>query len=651
MSKNFVIKEIADLNTESITSKDNYKFINYLDTSNLTKNKIEKTQYLKANFPSRAKRKVRNNTILYSTVRPSQEHYGIIENIKISNLIVSTGFTTIDTNSPEIVPKYLYYKLTQPLITNYLHKIAENSVSAYPSIKPEDIGNLKFNFPDYSSQKRVANVLSSLDAKIELNNLINTELEAMAKTLYDYWFVQFDFPNADGKPYKSSGGKMVWNEQLKREIPEGWKVGNLLMLSDLEGGGTPSKTNNEYWNGNIPFYTPTDYTNSVFTTTTQAFITRDGLDNCSSKLFRKGTIIITARGTVGNVTIASTETAMNQSCYALCPKSDIDCGFLYFNVKSLISILKAKSGGSVFNSIVSNDIKQAKLAIPPTSIVLKYANISNAIFEKILTSTKENQHLSSLRDWLLPMLMNGQVAVGEKANSSDDLKTSDELTTKNIYRQNEELRIAAETVPDYKKNTFKPSKREAFLRKLMLASHIVYELCEEPTFGHTKLMKLLYLSEQVGKMALQTHYKKFAAGPFDGKTLTLIDLEYEKNRWFTLEKRCYTVCGQQREATIYKKTEKSLCYKKHFNNYFEQESGSINKLISLFRSEKTKTAEIVATLYFAWKELLAKKTIISEDALIKVFYEFHQEKKRFTKEQILAGYHFMLKHDIYPELG
>jgi len=306
-----------------------------------------------------------------------------------------------------------------------------------PSLNTSLMANIPLSLPNLGDQEKIASILSSLDAKIELNNRINAELEAMAKTLYDYWFVQFDFPNEQGKPYKTSGGKMVWNEELKREIPEGWKAGNLLSLSDLEGGGTPSKTNNEYWNGNIPFYTPTDYSNSVFTTTTQVSITKDGLDNCSTSLFPKGTIFITARGTVGNVIIASTETAMNQSCYAFCPKLNVDYSFLYFSVKSLVTILKAKSGGSVFNSIVSNDIKQAKLAIPPILLVQKFAKISRPIFEEILANTIQNQYLSSLRDWLLPMLINGQVTVGE--------------AKKAIYQAEEDIRVAAEPREKYTK--------------------------------------------------------------------------------------------------------------------------------------------------------------------------------------------------------
>ena len=176
MSDVLSIYEIADLNKNSITAKDNFSFIHYLDTSSLTKNKVDSLQFLESEFPSRAKRKVTINTILYSTVRPNQEHFGIIENQIADNLIASTGFTTIDIVSSKINAKYLYYKLIQPFVTNYLQGIAENSVSAYPSIKPEAIGNLRFSFPNLLTQQIIASVLSTIDDKIELNNQINDNL-------------------------------------------------------------------------------------------------------------------------------------------------------------------------------------------------------------------------------------------------------------------------------------------------------------------------------------------------------------------------------------------------------------------------------------------------------------------------------------------
>jgi type I restriction enzyme S subunit len=213
-----------------------------LDTANITKNAISSLQELhfqKDKIPSRAKRKVRKNTIIYSTVRPNLEHYGFLEN-PADNLIVSTGFTTIDVHDKDVDSKFLYYLITQKNITDYLHGIGTNSTSSYPSIRPEDLGSLKFKVPpSFNEQKKIASVLSALDDKIELNNKINAELEQMAKTLYDYWFVQFDFPDANGNPYKSSGGAMVWSEELKREIPEGWGV---KKLSDIESNIVTGKT-------------------------------------------------------------------------------------------------------------------------------------------------------------------------------------------------------------------------------------------------------------------------------------------------------------------------------------------------------------------------------------------------------------------------
>lgn len=271
--------------------------------------------------------------------------------------------------------------------------------------------NIYTGLPPENKRKNIFKLLNSIDDKIELNNRINTELEVMAKTLYDYWFVQFDFPDQNDKPYKCSGGKMVYNENLKREIPERWNGENILAVAELLGGGTPSKKKAEYWNGDIPFFTPTDADSNIFKITTDELITAEGVKNCSSKLFEKGTVFITARGSVGKLMVAANDMAMNQSCYALKAMQDISYAYLYYLTMDLIHYLKVKSSGSVFNSIVSNDIRHTPLAIPPVDIVKEYSRRMESAFEKVLLNTKENQELTQLRDWLLPMLMNGQVTV------------------------------------------------------------------------------------------------------------------------------------------------------------------------------------------------------------------------------------------------
>lgn len=305
--------------------------------------------------------------------------------------------------------KFLKYVIGSPQFTKYVKYITTGSL--VPHISGDQIKDFGLYLPSLSTQEGIAAVLCALDAKIDCNNRINAELEAMAKMLYDYWFVQFDFPNANGKPYRSLGGTMVYNAALKRAIPEGWFDSSVLAVADLLGGGTPTKRKSTFWGGDIPFFTPTDADGSIFKFTTADYITEEGLKGSSTKRFGKHTVFITARGSVGRLVLAGVDMAMNQSCYALRAKPGISHVFLFFLAKELIHHLQVKSSGSVFDSIVSNDIELTSLAMPPNEVIEKFATGVEPAFEKIASNTKENQQLAQLRDWLLPLLMNGQVTV------------------------------------------------------------------------------------------------------------------------------------------------------------------------------------------------------------------------------------------------
>ena len=234
----------------------------------------------------------------------------------------------------------------------------------------------------------------------------------MAKQLYDYWFVQFDFPDKDGKPYKSSGGEMVWNEKLKREVPEGWFVSNICRIADILSGGTPQKVVSEYWeNGVIPFFGPTDYRGDIFQIETIDHITQNGLNHCASSLFEEGTIIITARGSIGKLVILGKPMAMNQSCYALQSKRG-EYEYLYFLTIQLIEYLKTKGSGSVFKSIIASDIENSFLCIANAETITRFCTTTNPLLQRIKQSTLEISELTKQRDKLLPLLMNGQVKVG-----------------------------------------------------------------------------------------------------------------------------------------------------------------------------------------------------------------------------------------------
>lgn len=403
MSKSISLKSAASFVSER-ASNSMLSIDNYVSTENLLPNKqgIARASSLPpqvGNLPS-----YKDEDILISNIRPYLKKIWFADR----HGACSADVLTLRAK-PDFYPKFLYYALFRDDF--FAH--AMKGVKGTKMPRGDKAQMFDFAIPniDIDQQKKIAIALSALDAKIDCNNRINAELEAMAKTLYDYWFVQFDFPDANGKPYKSSGGKMEYNGTLKRAIPEGWIASSVLAVADLLGGGTPTKKKPEFWGGDIPFFTPTDADGTIFKYSTADNITEEGLKGSSTKRFGKHTVFITARGSVGRLVLAGVDMAMNQSCYALRVKRGLSHVFLFFLTKELIHHLQVKSSGSVFDSIVSNDIELTNLAIPKDEVIEKFAAIVEPAFEKIANNTKENQQLIQLRDWLLPLLMNGQVTV------------------------------------------------------------------------------------------------------------------------------------------------------------------------------------------------------------------------------------------------
>ncbi|MCH3982604.1 MAG: restriction endonuclease subunit S [Prevotella sp.] len=320
-------------------------------------------------------------------------------------------FWTVDTlfytevNEKLVSPYYLYLYLTQ------LNLSGLDTGTGVPSMTSSSYYSIKVQLPNIDDQIQKASLIRKIDDKIALNRQINDNLEAIARQLYDYWFVQFDFPDENGRPYKSNGGKMVWNKKLKREIPKGWYASNIGKVADILSGGTPSKAIPEYWDkGTIPFFGPTDCNGNTFQLQTKDHITEDGLKHCASSLYEEGVIFITARGSIGKLVIVGTPMAMNQSCYALKSKTG-EYEYLFFLTLQLIEWLKAKGNGSVFKSIISSDIEESALCIGGEDIIALYCKSVKPIFEKIKSNSQEIINLIKQRDKLLPLLMNGQVSV------------------------------------------------------------------------------------------------------------------------------------------------------------------------------------------------------------------------------------------------
>lgn len=354
----------------------------------------------------------RLNDILIAKDGSYLKHVFVVKEEREEAILSSIGI--LRPNLELINPSYIKYYLHSDFVKKEVAK-KYVSGSALPRIILKNFGEIQVPYRDLPTQQKIASVLSSLDAKIELNNRINTELEAMAKTLYDYWFVQFDFPDAEGKPYKSSGGEMVWSEELKREIPAGWRVGNLSSLANIIGGSTPSKENiTNFSDHGIAWITPKDLSINAgkkYITKGEIDVSEKGLKSASLNIMPVGSVLLSSRAPIGYMAIARGEVTTNQGFKSFVPKSGFSTPFVYYTVKDLIPSIEAKSSGSTFKEVSASVLKSIETFLPAESVVEDFTEKVTPIFEKQDKIEQENQQLSTLRDWLLPMLMNGQVVV------------------------------------------------------------------------------------------------------------------------------------------------------------------------------------------------------------------------------------------------
>lgn len=319
------------------------------------------------------------------------------------DVVLGYHLALITPNKDKLNGRFLHYWLNTKQAKKYFENNAGGSGQRY-SLSLNCLKSIPLRIPDLPTQESISKVLSVLDTKIELNNRINTELEAMAKTIYDYWFVQFDFPDKNGKPYKSSGGKMVYNKGLKREIPEGWEN---VILSDIAnitmGQSPPGESYNEDGEGTIFFQGCTDFGNrfpSVRQYTTQP-----------TRFAKEGDILLSVRAPVGTLNIAKEYCCIGRGLAALNSKDNC-ITYLFEVMKNLKQIFDRRNvDGTTFGSITKDDLFSLKVVKPEANILSRYNAIINPAFEKQNIIEIENQTLCELRDWLLPMLMNGQVKV------------------------------------------------------------------------------------------------------------------------------------------------------------------------------------------------------------------------------------------------
>lgn len=315
----------------------------------------------------------------------------------------------ITTDPKRILQDYVYHLFKTKTVREQIRLTSSGSKVKHTS--PERIYDVKAPSPDVDSQKKIVNVFDAIERKIDFNNRINTELEAMAKTLYNYWFVQFDFPDENGKSYKTAGGKMVYNTTLKREIPEGWEAATIESIEiNIVTGKTPSKKYPEYFDGELPFITIGDIRGNTFIVDTEEKLTKKGGDIQKNKYLDKGTICVTCIASPGLVGFVTQKSQTNQQINSIICEHDYNKYYLYFSIKDFFKVSKAKTGNT-FANMNKGDFGEITLLNPAQDILNMYYHKVNCFFEDICNRTVENHKLVKLRDWLLPMLMNGQVVV------------------------------------------------------------------------------------------------------------------------------------------------------------------------------------------------------------------------------------------------
>ena len=373
---------IIKINQYTYTSHDQWKYVNYLDTGNITKNVIDTVQYInlsKEVLPSRARRKVKKNSILYSMVRPNQSHYGIVKD-NIDNFLVSTGFAVIDVDTNKICPAFIYYMLTQQKMTEHLQTIAEQSVSAYPSIKPSDIENLDIILPSLLQQQKIAKLLGTLDDKIELNRQINANLEQQAQAIFKEMFIDNGLKNV--------------------------KKGMLQDIAEITMGLSPDGSSyNKKQLGIIFFQGRAEFGDrfpKIRLYTSQP-----------KRIAIRNDILMSVRAPVGDINIAHHDCCIGRGLASIRSKYNHQ-SFLFYTMLNLKKYLdRFNSEGTVFGAISKEALNTIPIDIPSEGKIKHFEQIASPIDTYILNNYKEICCLESLRDTLLPKLMSGEIDVSK----------------------------------------------------------------------------------------------------------------------------------------------------------------------------------------------------------------------------------------------
>ena len=334
---------------------------------------------------------------LVFTQRGTLGQVGLIpEEARFSRYVVSQSQMKLTVDEEKAVPLFIYYYFRLP---STVQKIVNRvSSSGVPHINLSTLKDFDVPLPPLAKQRSIVEIGVAYDKLIENNRRRIKLLEQTVRLLYREWFVHFRFPGHE-------------HVKINDGVPEEWKRQPAFDSMEVLSGGTPKTGVPDYWDGEIPFYTPKDSTDSIFVDETEKGITERGLKTCNSALYPAGTVFITARGTVGKINIAGRPMAMNQSCYALVARPPLTQEFLYFAVLSGVEHYRSHAVGSVFNAIIVDTFKHIPFMVPAEPLVTKFSETLRPTLALVANLQAQNRALEKARDLLLPKLMSGELEV------------------------------------------------------------------------------------------------------------------------------------------------------------------------------------------------------------------------------------------------
>ena len=413
------IGDCAIISSETYSPKEDWPFVNYLDTGNITDNRVSEIQRLTAGedkIPSRARRKVRDGDIVYSTVRPNQRHYGIIKNPP-DNFLASTGFAVM-RGMPDIADTgFIYSFLAQSHIVDHLHGLAEQNVSAYPSIRPQDIAELELRLPPLPEQRRIAGILGALDDKIALNRRIVATLEGMAQALFRSWFVDYEPVRAKMSGRWRRGESLagmpadLWDAFPNRltattlgDAPAGWEVRAVDECFNLTMGQSPPGSSYNDDGEGMPFFQG----RAEFD-----FRYPQNRRYCTApkRLAEPDDTLVSVRAPVGTINMAYDRCCIGRGLAALRHKSG-SASYTYYAIDALQpEIQQYEQTGTVFGAITKRQFEELPALEPPPEIVNAFDAYARHWDERIRLNTAQSRALAALRDALLPRLVSGELRV------------------------------------------------------------------------------------------------------------------------------------------------------------------------------------------------------------------------------------------------